>query len=574
MNRSHPLLAAGICLAIALAFPAHAQSQDDATEAEPAAQGPALPAQALTPETLYTILLGEIAGARGEIGISVQAYLELARKTRDPRIARRATEIAMFARNAEAAAEAARIWVEVDPESEDARRVLAGVLAGGEGRLEEVQIQLARLLAQSPDQLEGHLMSLNRAFARVTNKPAARAIIDRLTEPYLDRPEAHFARAQAAITAEDAVGARTAIDGALGLRPDWEPAVLFKAQLLAQSGASAEAVELLKAHLARHPDDRNVRLVYARSLVSAREFEAARSEFRTLLASAPDDRDLLYAVGLLSAQVDDFEAAVPLLERALETGHPEADGIRLNLGQIAERREDPEGALRWYRAIETGRHHLDAQLRIASVLARTGRFDEAREHLRAVQGDEDTRKRLILAEAQLLRSADRDGEAFEVLDAALRQSPDDRDLLYESSMLAESLGKLDIMEGRLRKLIALHPDHAHAYNALGYSLADRGLRLDEAESMIARALELAPEDPFILDSMGWVRFRRGFASDALGHLEHAYRLRPDPEIAAHLGEVLWSMDRRDDATRVWDEALNAHPDNKVLAEAVQRLRGR
>jgi Flp pilus assembly protein TadD len=141
-------------------------------------------------------------------------------------------------------------------------------------------------------------------------------------------------------------------------------------------------------------------------------------------------------------------------------------------------------------------------------------------------------------------------------------------------MLAESLGKLDIMEGRLRKLIALHPDHAHAYNALGYSLADRGLRLDEAESMIARALELAPEDPFILDSMGWVRFRRGFASDALDHLEHAYRLRPDPEIAAHLGEVLWSMDRRDDATRVWDEALNAHPENKVLEEAVQRLRGR
>ena len=265
---------------------------------------------------------------------------------------------------------------------------------------------------------------------------------------------------------------------------------------------------------------------------------------------------------------------MPLLERALDAGHPEADGIRLNLGQIAERRKDPERALQWYRTVEQGQNYLDTQVRIASVLAGQGKLNEARQHLQRVDADADTRKRLRIAEAQLLRTADHGAEAFALLDEELQRAPDDQDLLYESAMLAEQTGKIDVMESRLRKLIALKPDHAHAYNALGYSLADRGERLEEAESLITRALELTPGDPFILDSMGWVRFRRGNPEEALRHLERAYDMRPDPEIAAHLGEVLWAMKREADAARVWNDALSAHPDNSVLKNVMQRFESR
>ncbi|WP_051071636.1 lipopolysaccharide assembly protein LapB [Azoarcus sp. KH32C] len=546
-----------------------------APTAAPAPETGATPAEdGLTARVLYTFLLAEIAGARGQVEIAAQAYADLAERTRDPRIARRAVEVALFARNMQAATTAARIWADTEPDSDEAQRVLASLMAGGDAQIEQVEAQLARVLARSPDHVDNHLMGLNRAFSRISDKQAVRGVIVRLTEPYTDHPEAHFARAIAAITAADANGAIAAIDVALRQRPDWEPAVLFKAQILSQSGAMQDAVKLVKDYADRHPDSRSARLAYARALVSQRDFDAARKEFRTLLAATPDDTDLMYAIGLLSAQLEDYDDAVTLLERALAGGHSEANGIRLNLGQIAERRDDLERAMRWYGSVEPGRHYVEAQLRVAATLARQGKLQEARERLRAVKADDDDRKRLLLAEAQLLRNAGQVENAFQVLDDALAATPSDSDLLYESSMLAESLGKLDLMEDRLRKLISLYPDHAHAYNALGYSLADRGIRLDEAQALISHALELTPNDPFILDSMGWVQFRRSDLDGALNNLERAYGMRQDPEIAAHLGEVLWSMERRGDASRVWDEALKANPDNAALKEVVQRLRGK
>jgi len=555
--------------AIALSLPLGALAAADETAPAPST----LPPQELTAGVLYNFLLAEIAGARGQIGLSTQLYLELAQHTHDPRIARRATEIALFSRNLAAASRAAKLWAESDPGSEEARRVLAGVVSSSEGRVEDVQIQLARVLAQSPDALPQNLMGLNRALSRMENKETVRSMVLRLTEPYLDHPEAHFARAQASIVAEDPMSALAAIDTALQLRPDWEPAVIFKAQLMQQAGAERDASALLASQLALHPESNNLRLAHARLLVSLRDFENARAEFNKLLEAAPNDPELLFAVGLLSFQLEDNDNAASLFERALAANHPDPDAIRLHLGQIAERRKDTEGALKWYRAIpEPSRQYGDAQIRIAIALANGGRLAEARAHLQNQPGDAEVKRRYLLAEAQLLRDAGQPQQAFDLLEAALLKAPDDTDLLYESAMLAERLDRVDAMETRLRKLIALEPEHAHAYNALGYSLADRGLRLEEAEQLIARAVELAPQDPFILDSLGWVRFRRGDNSGAIAVLEQAYGLRSDPEIAAHLGEVLWSLNRQADANRVFDEALAAHPDNTVLRDTVQRLR--
>ncbi|HQZ01208.1 MAG TPA: tetratricopeptide repeat protein [Thauera sp.] len=558
-----------LCLAIGLGATACV-----AGAAEQDSVGGPLPAQELAPQTIYQFLLAEIAGARGQISLSAQIYLELARATRDPRIARRATEIAMFSRNPQMAGEAARLWMETAPQSEEARRVFAGVGGGGgTSNLEQVQLQLARALAQSNGRIGQNLLGLNRALAGIPDKDAVLRIVQRLTEPYLDVPEAHLARAHAAMVAEDPMQGLGAVDAALRLKPSWEPAVQLKAQILVHSGASAEAVRQLEVELERNPDSAPLRLALARALVSAQRFEQARDQFNQLLAAKPDDAELLYAVGLLSMQLKDEKTAESHYLRALEAGYPQPDLIRLQLGQMAERRGEGTLARKWFGEVSDAAHRPEAMILTAQSMAREGQVDEACALLKAQGGSAEARRSYLLAEAQVLREADRSAAALDVLDEALRATPDDSDLLYESAMLAERLNRVELMESRLRRVIELKPEHAHAHNALGYSLADRGLRLDEAEALIARALELSPDDPFILDSMGWVRFRRGDAATALTHLERAYGIRPDAEIAAHLGEVLWSMERREDANRIFDEGLKAHPSNTLLTDTVRRLRG-
>ena len=556
-----------LCLALGLGAAASMASAADASSV-----GGPLPAQELTPRTVYQFLLAEIAGARGQISLSAQLYLELARSTRDPRVARRATEIAMFSRNPQLAGEAARLWVETAPDSEEARRVFAGV-GGGSGNLEHIQTQLARALAQSNGRTGQNLLGLNRALAGIPDKQAVQRIVHRLTEPYLELPEAHVARAHAAMVAEEPMQALGAVDTALQLRPGWEPALLLKAQILQHTGAADEAARQLEAELARNPDSASLRLSYARALVSAQRFEEARATFRQLLAASPNDAELLYAVGLLSMQVNDGAEAESHYLRALDAGHPQPDLIRLQLGQLADKRGEGTLARKWFGEVSDERHRPEAVIRSAHSLVREGQLDGARTLLRAQPGNDATQQRYLLAEAQLLRDADRATEALAILDEALRSNPDDTDLLYEAAMLDDRVGRIELMETRLRRVIELQPDHAHAHNALGYSLADRNIRLEEAEALIERALELSPDDPFILDSMGWVRFRRGDAAGALVHLQRAYGIRPDAEIAAHLGEVLWSLERRDEAQRILDEALKAHPSNSLLTDTLRRLRG-
>ena len=568
MNLPLSKLARHLILALLVGAAMPAQSVEP-----PPAASVTSPESALTAETLYLMLLGEIAGARGEVDVATEAYMQLLLNNRDARIARRATEIALYARNPEAATQAARIWSELEPESDEARRILAGVLASGANRLDEVQIELARILATHPDQLEANLLGLNRALARLEDKEIVKAIIFRLTEPYLDQPAAHFARAQAAAGMEDDETAMAAIDRAIELAPEWEPGILLKAQLLMQTEGAGSAADALASWLNRHDGSRNVRLTLARTLVSAERLEEARTAFQELLAAAPGDPDMLFAVALVSLQLEDLEQAASMFQRALDAGHPEANGIQLNLGNIAEKRDDTVAALAHYDAVGRGRHYLDAQIRIAMLLARGGQLDEARAHLRATEGDESDRKRLALAEAALLREASRYGDALLMLDAMLQDQPDDADLLYETAMLAERLDRIDLLESRLTRLLELQPDHAHALNALGYTLADRNLRLEEALTLIERALALMPDDPFILDSMGWVQFRRNDLGGALEHLERAYEIQADPEIAAHLGEVLWALERRDEARAVWQEALGKHPDNATLEETIRRLTG-
>lgn len=530
-----------------------------------------LPAQELTPKIMFQLLLAEIAGNRGNLSLASKEYLDLARTTRDPRIARRATEFAFYSRQFDDALNAARIWVEADPESAQARQMLVGLLAMA-GRPEEISAHLAFLLAHSDQKVQGaELLRLMRIFEQTGDKLTTLRVINQVTEPYLTLPEAHFVRAQAAAQTGDFAAALSAIDKALKLRPEWEAAVLFKAALLQKEPAKQLAA--LRDYVENYPmQAKDARVAYARALVVDKQYDVALKHFRIALEQMPDRNDLLYAVGLLAMQAGEYDLAEKCLKRLIEKGHAESNMLRLYVAQIAEDDKRIDEALKWYDSVEAGEQYPQAQLRAARMLLKNGRQDEAREHLRkALKDDPKAQVSLALAEAQMLRDGNRAADALAVLSKALDADPDNLELLYETALTAERLDKLDLMEKNLRRLIALKPDYAQAYNALGYSLADRGLRLDEAGKLIDKALSLTPEDPFILDSKGWVLFRKGDKAAALDMLRHAYEKRPDPEIAAHIGEVLWSLDRRDEAKKLWSEALKKDPDNQPLRDVIKRL---
>ena len=358
------------------------------------------------------------------------------------------------------------------------------------------------------------------------------------------------------------------IDQALELRSSWELAALFKAELLPTGAAQSD---FLKSFLATNPDAQDVRLAYARGLVSEKRYEAARTEFRRLLSANLGNPDMIYAVGILSLQVNDAVEAEQQLKRFIEVGRGDLDPARFYLGQIADQAGRPDDALRWYDQVAAGEHALPAKLRAAQVLLRQNKLDLARERLAAARAAAPDDIRLLVAEAQLLRDAGRHEDAFAFLAKILEVQPDQPEILYETALAAEKLGHLDVLERHLRRLIVLNPESALAYNALGYSFADRNLRLDEAAQLIDKALSLAPDDPFILDSKGWLLFRQGKSDEALVALQKAYAKKPDAEIAAHIGEVLWALGRPNEALAVWRDATKAHPTNEALTATIKRF---
>jgi tetratricopeptide (TPR) repeat protein len=553
---------------------AEGETVEPETKAEGATAPPAkpdLPKQDLTEAVLYEYLLAEIAGQRGSIGLSAQAYADLAKRTRDPRIARRATEIALYARMPNAAIEAARIWYETEPSSMQALQTLTSLLINAK-RNKEALPHLQRLLAADGKSAADGFLQLSRLLANSQDKALNLELVQQLAQPYPRLAQARFAVAQAAAAAEEKELALAEVRAASELKPDWEPAVLLEAQLL-QRQSAALALQRLGAFLDRYPKAKDVRMSYARVLVAERRYPEARAEFQTLFKDFPDNVDVVFAVGVLSLQLQDYALAEMNFKRLLLLPYREKNTVRLYLGQVAEEQKNYPEALRWYSEVSSGEQYLQAQTRYALVLNKQGNLDAARAYLRQIEaGTNQARAQLLLTEAQMLRDANRTREAFDLIGGALNSMPDQPELLYDYAMLAEKLAYMDLLELNLKKLIQLQPENAHAYNALGYSLADRNLRLPEAQALLEKALQLSPDDPFIIDSMGWLLYRTGNNKQALEYLRKAYAVRPDPEIAAHLGEVLWVAGERSEADKIWFEATKKTPDNDALNSTIKRLK--
>ncbi|OGA11153.1 MAG: hypothetical protein A3D95_05190 [Betaproteobacteria bacterium RIFCSPHIGHO2_12_FULL_69_13] len=555
--------------AAALASAASALAQSDGADALKRPEL-GLPPQELSEPLLYEFLLGEIALQRGSPNLAAQTYLELAKRTRDPRIARRAVEVATFARMPELAIEAAKTWHDIEPASAQALQVVAALLVAAR-RVEEAEPYLVKLLSADGVNVENGFLQLNRLLSGNPDKAANLRVVERLAAGYPALAQAQLAVAQAALLANEEALALAAVRRALEARPDWEAAAVFEAQVL-QRKSPAAAARRLSEFLDKYPDAREARMNYARTLVLDKRLPAAREQFEKLLAANPGNSDVVYAVGLLAFQLKDYAVAEQNMKQLLDKGYRDPNQVRYVLGQIAEDQKRWPQAIEWYRQIKNGENALAARMRTANAIAKQGKVDEARAFLRKieVQGAEQ-QVQLVVAEAQLLREADRHGDAYDMLGEELAKSPEQPELLYDQALTAEKLERYDVLEKNLRKVIEVKPDYAHAYNALGYSFAERNLHLPEARKLIEKALELSPEDYFIIDSLGWVLYRQGDLKGALAQLRRAYAGRPDGEIGAHLGEVLWMLGEREEAGRVLKESLGNSPENETLQKTIKRL---
>ena len=521
-------------------------------------------------QAVFQVLVAEMALQRGDTNLATKAYSDLSLRTRDPRVLERTVEIAGYARRYDIALEAAKLWLDVEPGSVRAQQMLTGMLILS-NRMDELAPTLVRMLEADKEGLGANLLGLNRMFVRTEDRVAVFNLIEKVCRPFFGVAEAHYAVAQAASSASMQERALAEAGRALELRPDWEMAALLQAQIAART-SSAQAVAFLQAFVERNPMARDVKLQLARALVGEKRYDEARQIFNQMLQGFPDNPDVVYPVALLALQQNDLAVAEAQFKHLLTLSIPDKSLAYYYLAQIAEERGKTDEALDFYAKVESGDQLVQARMRGAQLLAGQGKLDEARKLLseaNAVSAEQSLQ--LAIAEAALLRKAKQPQAAFDLLDALLEKQPDNPELLYETALLAERLDQMEIMERRLRRLIELQPENGQAYNALGYSFADRGIQLTEARELIEKALALMPNDTFILDSLGWVLYRQGDLPGGLAALERAYGMRDDPEIAAHLGEVLWSMNRKDEAQKLLRAAQKKHPDNEPLADAVKKF---
>jgi Flp pilus assembly protein TadD len=549
-------------------------SRAASSNAEPAAS---IPDVDLTPQLLFQLLMSEIAAQRGQLGSATATYLSMARETRDPRLARRATELALSSRDLKQALPAAELWHELSPASPLAARTLE-TLWLSTGKLTQAEPLMAQRRANARDagKLAEFYRRLQRSMGRVTDKAAGFRLLERIARPDLDVTEARLALASAAAAAGDGPRAVKEARAAIDLDPDNEITAISAARS-AQAGSAARqpALDILSGFLQRKPKAIEARFAYARLLADDDRKEDAKAQFERALADEPDSPAILFSLAQLAYQTDQKDVAQDYLQRYVDlpkSVQRDNNPAWLFLGQIAEEQKKWGPANKAYANVTEGEQYLDARIRRAIVLGRQDKLAQGRKLLQTTSvGSARERSRLTSAEAQMLRHAKMPREAYDLLDLAIKRQPNNGDLLYDHAMAAERIGKIQVMEKSLRKVIELRPESAHAYNALGYTFADRNERLDEAEKLIRKALSIAPKDPHILDSMGWVLFRRGDLAGAEKFLRQALALSDEVEIVTHLGEVLFRQGRAAEARKYWAQAKSQDPDNEILRKTLARL---
>ena len=570
----------------ALVFASWAQAQEAASDPAPAPP----PNSALTAELFYQLLLSELSLQNEDIGSAYALMLGAARQAQDGQLFERAIEIALRGRDGSAALAAAKAWQQAIPDSLDADRYLLQLFIGL-NRLPETLAPVQRSLARASAAERGAtIVFLSRFFTRASDKAGAaqwleKALAKDLVSPNTG-PVAWAMVGNLRLLADAKAGALAAARQGAGLNPLSDEVALLCVNLLDADFESAQA--LLVPYLAATPQP-DIRMGYVRKLIDLQRYPQALAQVSAMTRAQPDYPEAWLVKGSIEFQNQALAAAEQSLQRYLRlVPAPEPAGdddsapitprgavqAYLVLAQIAEKNQNPAQAQAYLERINSPQDAPKVQLRRAMILAKQGQMEQARALVQALpeKTPEDARNK-VSVELQLLRDNQQEPVAYTLLAQALQQFPGDAELSYELAISAEKLGRPDEMEAILRRLISAKPDYHAAYNALGYSLADRNQRLPEARELVKKALEFAPEDPFIIDSLAWVEFRSGNLDQSLALLQQAFASRPDAEIAAHLGEVLWALNQREKAIATWNQGLQLNRDNDTLKATILRLRG-
>ncbi len=521
-------------------------------------------------ELMYQVLAAEFAVRRGRLDSALEYFSAAAMGSDDPRLAERAAGIALYIGNDEALLELARRWWELSPDDPQARQSLGLALLHNQQVDAAVEhLDAVRMVLAAGDEQDG-FAALSGLLGRLDDKTIVLEAMTALSALQPDSRYGYYYRTLAALGAERTDTALDSLNQSLVLSPDWREALLLRAQIRMQEGQADQAADELATAVARQGDDTQLRLGYARVLVGAERLAEAREQFAVLAEQNPEDAEALFALGVLATEAEQYADAEEYFDRVLALGQRVTDSL-FELARVAELQEDYQLARERYEGISDEERYLNARVRAGFMDARLGEIEAMRERLAGLRASHpDNAVSLFLTEAEILRNERLYEVAFDTLSTALDHYPGNHDLLYSRALAAEKLDQLDVLEQDLRQILAENPDSGHALNALGYTLADRTDRYEEALDLLERAIVLLPDDPAVLDSMGWINYRLGDYETALEYLQRAYSLTDEPEIVMHLSKVLWELGQHDEAREVWLKAYERTPDDEYLL----RLRDR
>ena len=524
----------------------------------------------LTDETLFYLLSAEIAAQRGDIGLSASLYTKAAEITRDPRVAQQATRKAYYARDDKRAIAAAKLWNELEPENLEARQVLAALLVR-DGKTESAAKHFEFVLQNSQHSERQNFLLITSLLSKEKDKEAAFAVMEKLIAKRKNNPNALYAYSQLAFLVDHLDDAARMIKKVIELQPDWTEAYILQSNIFVRQGYKAHAIEVLRQTVEKYSENARLRMFYARNLVDAKQFDAATKQFEVLTEDEKLQHEARYALGLLTLQMNKPKESTEYFARLLKDKKRIYES-QYYLAQSYELQNELDKAIEAYKQIHNNQYAFESGLRIALLLAKQGRLQEARRRLQNMSPDSlDKELRIYLTEGEILNSAKQYKEAVKLYTEALQQLTDNNRLLYARALTAEKIGQIDLAVSDLESIVKREPENAQALNALGYTLIDKTEQLKRGLGYIKKALKLEPEDPAIHDSMGWAYYRLGQYDEALKYLRRAFEKLKDAEIAAHLGEVLWVAGDREEAQKIWNSALEQAPNDDLLLNVMQKF---
>jgi tetratricopeptide (TPR) repeat protein len=524
----------------------------------------------IDPDVLFMLLTAELAGQRGQYDIALEGYMEAAKRVHDPRFAERAAMIAMYMKDSNKTNEAVALWVRQDPKNQAARKIaaLSALRAGNKKAATE---HLNMLLNIDPAGFENAVLELAGVLQKDGKINILYDALDTLSVQHPDQAVIFYMQSLLAMQKKEIYLAESKIQQALKVRPGWDKALIFQAQIAVFSGDMNKAKTLLKEASLKYPDNNKISKILAQVLIKAEDYDAAAEVYQDIISADPKDIESQFALGLVYLQVDKDEQAEDVFKKLLE--QPEWKyQASFYLGKIEEKHDHAKKALVWFDKVTDGPFVFDASISAISLLAKDKQFDEANSRLSLLQSKFPKQKlRLLLVQAELYSQQKQYEKAFNLLTEALVDFPDQKELLYTRALMAERVNKPDIAEADLKKILAMDPDNVEALNALGYTLLNKPDRYADAEKYLQHALSLEPDAAVIIDSYGWLQFKLGNNEKALDYLQQAYEKQPENEIAAHLAEVLWVLGRKDEARKLFNKAIKDAPDDEYLMDFQRRI---